>query len=349
MRLSIFLFLIFLSISDFYAQGIISTPRNGEVTIEDLMDRGDRAFDNFKYKAAINYYNQVIEIDENHLTAKRMKVYCWYFLDECSRGLNLINQVIEKDSLFYLDYILRGRLKMCLEQVSDSYLDLNKAIKLNPDDEEANFYYGLIQIELNSFDSAFFYLNRAIQIEPQKKFVLEKGRLYAMLGDFNAAVSTFNTIIEKDSTYKAAFLLEFEKAIADYTRAIKNGGDTWGNYNNRALLYDQLKKYEKAILDYTTAIQLTENNPGYIYNNRGNSYRKLKQFEKAKEDVKKSLEHNSGNGWAYATLAMIHADEGNEDLFFENLEIAVSKSISYPIEETLAKYKDDPRLIKLMK
>ena len=116
----------------------------------------------------------------------------------------------------------------------------------------------------------------------------------------------------------------------------------------------ELGDYEGAIEDYDRAIALDPKD-AYAHNNRGNIYRRMKDIIQARKDVQKSLELDDSNGWAYATLAMIYADEGDEELYYKNLEIAISKPLPYPLvekleeEETLQKFKEVPRFQVLLK
>ena len=61
---------------------------------------------------------------------------------------------------------------------------------------------------------------------------------------------------------------DLDKAIADYTEAIRLDAKHALAYNNRGRAYWSNNNYDKAIADYTEAIQLT---PKYalVFNNRG--------------------------------------------------------------------------------
>ena len=140
----------------------------------------------------------------------------------------------------------------------------------------------------------------------------------------------------------------------DYNKSLEVDSTYVAAVNNRGILYDLMEENELAILDFSNSIKLAPKRAAYSLNNRGNSYRKLKQFGKAKEDIEKSLELDANNGWAYATLAFIFADEGNDELFFENIELAISKPLAYPLKEklegekSLTKYKSDDRFLKIL-
>jgi tetratricopeptide (TPR) repeat protein len=80
---------------------------------------------------------------------------------------------------------------------------------------------------------------------------------------------------------------EYDKAIADYTKAIEINPNDAEAYNNRGLAYGSKKEYDKAIADYTKAIEI---NPKYAeaYYNRGLAYFLKKEYDKAWEDVYKA-------------------------------------------------------------
>ena len=82
---------------------------------------------------------------------------------------------------------------------------------------------------------------------------------------------------------------DFQKQIYFYTKAIEINPNDSDTYNNRGIVYDDLKKYDLAISDYSKAIEI---NPNYAkaYNNRGNAYRHIDNFRKAKADAMKSVE-----------------------------------------------------------
>ena len=149
-------------------------------------------------------------------------------------------------------------------------------------------------------------------------------------------------------------LKKYDRALLDYNKALRLDSTYVATINNRGMLYDLMGENELAIIDFSKSIELDSVMAAYSLNNRANCYRKLKQFEKAKMDVERSIELDENNGWAYATLAFIFADEGNDELFFKNIEFAISKSLAYPLKEkwegekSLGKYKDDERFLKIL-
>jgi tetratricopeptide (TPR) repeat protein len=61
---------------------------------------------------------------------------------------------------------------------------------------------------------------------------------------------------------------DYDKAISDFTEAIKLDPNYAIAYFDRGMVYDETKDYDKAISDYTQAIRLDPFNFD-AYNNRG--------------------------------------------------------------------------------
>ncbi len=93
-------------------------------------------------------------------------------------------------------------------------------------------------------------------------------------------------------------LHEPDKAIADYSRAIKIDPNFADPYYGRGIAFGNFKLWDKAIADYTSAIGI---NPTYTdaYYNRGQAYGELQQWEKAIADYSKTIGINPNYANAY--------------------------------------------------
>ena len=103
---------------------------------------------------------------------------------------------------------------------------------------------------------------------------------------------------------------ENDKALADYSRAIKLDPSVPAIYNNRANIIRDRGELDRAIADYDTAIRL---DPLYTaaFTNRGLAYEKQGKYQKARSDFRAALsvppKHNDGE-WAQQT-AREHLEE----------------------------------------
>ena len=88
------------------------------------------------------------------------------------------------------------------------------------------------------------------------------------------------TIIGDSPTTKKG---DYDRAIADYNKALELDPKDATAYNNRGFTYDNKGDYDKAIADYDAAIRL---NPEYAraYNNRGFTYDKKGDYDRAIAD-----------------------------------------------------------------
>ena len=97
-------------------------------------------------------------------------------------------------------------------------------------------------------------------------------------------------------------LEQFDKAVADCNEAIRLQPDSAEAYKNRGGAYCNLKQYDKAIADCNEAIRLK---PDFAraYSNRGNSYLGLKEYDKAMADYNQAIRLDPELAQAYSNRA----------------------------------------------
>ena len=104
----------------------------------------------------------------------------------------------------------------------------------------------------------------------------------------HAAVGSFQDEIQKGDP---------RKGIELFTGLIENMPDRVELYVLRASCYQQVKEFDKALADYNKAIELDGKQPGFLVG-RGTVYEEKGQLEQALADYSKALELNSE--WAAA-------------------------------------------------
>jgi Flp pilus assembly protein TadD len=105
---------------------------------------------------------------------------------------------------------------------------------------------------------------------------------------------------------------QYDKAISDYTEAIRLKPDDAEAYVNRGYTYDDEKEYDKAISDYTEAIRLKADG-AETYNNRGfTSYHK-KDYDKAISDYTEAIRLDPNYVIAYSNRGNAYERQGKLD------------------------------------
>jgi tetratricopeptide (TPR) repeat protein len=124
-----------------------------------------------------------------------------------------------------------------------------------------------------------------------------RGLVYYNKKDYNKAISDFTEAIRINPSYFFAYydrglsydhIREYDKAISDYTEAIRLKEDA-DAYCARGWAFYEQREYTKAINDYNEAIRL---NPNFAlaYTDRGTAYQKLGKLDKAKADFAKAAQ-----------------------------------------------------------
>jgi len=94
-----------------------------------------------------------------------------------------------------------------------------------------------------------------------------------------------------------------DKALQDYSSAIKLDGTRHSTYNSRGRLYFQSGELQKALADYNEALSLDPTN-GEYYSNRGATYARLGNMQAALEDLNKSVQYKPDHAEAYLNRAI---------------------------------------------
>ncbi len=116
---------------------------------------------------------------------------------------------------------------------------------------------------------------------------------------------------------------QWDKAIAEYNKAIELNPEYAEAYYNRGIAYGNKGQYDQAISDYTKAIEL---NPRYAmaYVTRGSAYRQKGQFDQAISDFNKVIEINPEFAEAYFNRALTYTIKGEYDKAWEDVHKAQS-------------------------
>jgi tetratricopeptide (TPR) repeat protein len=105
---------------------------------------------------------------------------------------------------------------------------------------------------------------------------------------------------------------DYDKAIADYTQAIRIDPQFATAYSNRGSAYGMNGDYDKAIADYNKAMEL---NPGimYLYNNRGAAYFDKGDHDRAMADFNQQIRLDPNFAPAYNNRGLVYEAKRDHD------------------------------------
>ncbi len=103
---------------------------------------------------------------------------------------------------------------------------------------------------------------------------------------------------------------KYDKAIADYSRAIRLKPDDEVHYN-RGEAYFKQQRYKKAIKDFSRAIRFNRKMANAYYN-RGTSYFHLRRFRRAIKDFSRTIRLNPNYAPAYRNRAVAYKSRGKK-------------------------------------
>ena len=121
---------------------------------------------------------------------------------------------------------------------------------------------------------------------------------------------------------------DWDKAIALYSRAIKNNPANAAAYLSRSRAYLQQGALDKSIADATAALQKIPNNPA-AYGQRAIAKKLLQQYDQALEDLDRAVKLDGGFAWAYAQRADIHMKQKSPEKALTDVNSALQKKPNF--------------------
>jgi len=132
------------------------------------------------YKAAVQDFNQAIELENEYSDAYYVRALCYGNLNKYDKALNDFNKVIELKPNYKDAYINRGFY--VFEKTGDfegAISDYNKFLELNGDDDNAFAFNnrGYAKYKINDLEGAMNDIQESIRINPENSFVYKNRAL----------------------------------------------------------------------------------------------------------------------------------------------------------------------------
>jgi tetratricopeptide (TPR) repeat protein/Zn-dependent protease len=206
---------------------------------------------------------RALQIAPNNATALLLRAELYALEKNYDSALNFISRAQELNSNWAPPYIDRGSVLLGKNEFQLALEEFNKGISL------------LSQVPL-------FYVDRSM-------VYFRLGNPEATHKDQDSALR----LSEKDALIRAEFNLQVYEGYLDwaedyYARVLLRRPRSWYAYQGRADAYRANNEYDKAIADYTKALEINPREPR-LYLGRGKSYHAKGEIDCATEDFRQIL------------------------------------------------------------
>ena len=183
---------------------------------------------------------------------------------------------------------------------------------------------------LKFYTEALFAYNKAIDIEQNLVFYIERGDVLSNLEKYSEAIDSYNkslaiklhprTYKNRANTYER--LEQYQNALADYNQALQLEPKNPWTYISRADTYIELEQYDEALADYQRAISLEPKNVS-TYISRADTYIELEQYDEALADYQRAISLEPKNVSTYIFRARTYINLKQYDKAFADYERAI--------------------------
>ena len=205
-----------------------------------------------------------------------------------------------------LAYAHRGRAWQEKGELDKALRDYDDAIRTATEVDEP--HYGPLGLRR-------LIVGREPAYPQQASWFRNRGVVYDRLSQPDKAIRDFTeavrlnpadplTYLDRGITYKG--LKDYDKAIADYGEAIRLDPQWTSAYFSRANVFKTRKDYNKALADYSAAIRLDPQDPD-AYFNRASTYRATKEYAKAAGDWNEVIRLDAQDAEAHDRLGWLLA------------------------------------------
>ena len=274
-------------------------------------------------KVQVNLYNLMREDDEVYFQNVALQetirtqanasneVYSQYILEELPTQVNfyiLLSLAQEKG--------FQNNFEESLTMLGGAINNLGEASVPIGDLGDAYNYLAwlLSHIELTgsdltaeSYNKAIELFSEAIALNPQASAYSDRGLVFSLIDETEAAFADFNVAIELEPENANLYFNRakihrtqgnYTAALVDYTKAIEIQPDNEFFYFNRGRIFQDLRQYEAALVDYEKAVELNSQ-VAYIYLNLGLVNHSLSQYETALINFREAIDLDPNYAYAY--------------------------------------------------
>ncbi len=225
----------------------------------DLETKAGEAKKNGDFATAIQLYTEMIESNDNIVTAHFSRGMLYVYVQEYQKAVDDMDYVIENKPDFPDAWNLRGLIYTYKPDYDLAMADFDKAIELDPKFGAAYLNRAVAYIDLEDNEKALSDLNQAALFwADNPEIYYNRANIYKTMRKWQAAIDDYTSTIlfsqdNAEIRYRRANcyfnLSKWDEAIADYTKALEYQPNTIDYLNNRIVAYENAGRTMEATAD----------------------------------------------------------------------------------------------------
>lgn len=262
-----------------------------------------------KKELALNDFTTALNIDPNYDYARRNRAAIYMEEAMFDKAVKDYDILIEQDPQFSFYYDLRGVANYKIGKKEAALADFNKALEINPDNEEVQVKKAKLLLELGKDYEAYDMLSGTDYSKEKlsNEAKLQLGRSSRKTGEYERALTYLipleNTGFKPEYVYlelgfSYLHLDQYDNAINAFQKCLDVNPNNETAQINKASAESQSGNYEMAIETYSGLLANSPNNNRAL-NGRAIAYYALKKADLACGDWKNSAESGDKNAQNY--------------------------------------------------